>query len=171
VADVDCPWHRGHVATWLPAGIDAGAPLAPPYALERAGRWADAAAYWGRVESPFEQAMALARSGEAELLTEAVRGFDRLGASAAAARARALLQAQGIRVPRSTRSSVHPHGLTPREQEVLQLVVRGLSDAAIAESLVISRRTAEHHVASILGKVGVRSRRELEMGGASRSSG
>ena len=54
---------------------------------------------------------------------------------------------------------------------MLELVARGLGDAAIAETLVISRRTAEHHVAAILGKVGVRSRRDLEMGGARTTSG
>ncbi len=171
VRDVDCPWHRGQVATWLPADVDAGLPLSPPYVLERAGRWAEAAACWERLESPFEQGLALARSGEAELLADAVRIFDRLGATAAGARARAMLQALGAAVPRATRASAHPHGLTPREQEVLRLVVRGLGDAAIAETLVISRRTAEHHVASILAKVGVRSRRELEMGGGDGSSG
>lgn len=163
VRDVDCPWHRGQVATWLPEGVEAGPPIAVPYALEREGRWADAAAYWESVESPFEQALALARSGRAGLLTEAVRIFDRLGTTAAAARGRARLQELGAAVPRATRASSHPHGLTPREQEVLELVTRGLGDAAIAETLVISRRTAEHHVASILAKVGVRSRRDLAM--------
>ena len=44
---------------------------------------------------------------------------------------------------------------------MLGLVTEGLSDAAIAERLVISRRTAEHHVSSILTKLGARSRREL----------
>jgi DNA-binding CsgD family transcriptional regulator len=171
VADVDCPWHRGQVATWLPADLDTGPPLAAPYVLERAGRWSEAAEWWQGVESPFEQGLALARSGDPALLIEAVKVFDRLGSVAAAARARTTLQALGAPVPRATRTSSHPHGLTPREQEVLQLVARGLSDAAIAETLVISRRTAEHHVASILSKVGVRSRRELEMGGADGTSG
>lgn len=171
VVDVDCPWHRGQVATWLPAGVDARLPLAPPYLLEREGCWEEAARYWAGVESPFEQALALARSGEPDLLTDAVRLFDRLGTTAAAARARTTLQALGAPVPRATRASTHPHGLTPREQEVLQLVARGLGDAAIAETLVISRRTAEHHVASILAKVGVRSRRELEIGGVAGPSG
>lgn len=171
VADVDCPWHRGQVATWLPADLEAGPPLAPPYDLEREGRWAEAATFWEGVESPFEQALALARSGDAELLAAAARIFDRLGTSAAAARARSMLQQQGAPVPRATRSSAHPHGLTAREQEVYDLVARGLGDAAIAETLVISRRTAEHHVASILAKVGVRSRRDLVMGGAGGTSG
>ena len=171
VADVDCPWSRGHVATWLPADHDAGSPLSRPYELERAGRWSDAAAWWAGASSPYDRGLALARSGQVELVTEAVGVFDRLGATAAAARARATLQASGARVPRATRSSSHPLGLTPREQEVHRLVVRGLSDAAIAETLVISRRTAEHHVASVLAKVGVRSRRELEMGGAGATSG
>jgi DNA-binding CsgD family transcriptional regulator/tetratricopeptide (TPR) repeat protein len=164
VVDVDCPWHRGQVATWLPGDVDAGGPLAPPYELERTGRWADAAAYWASVSSPFEQGLALARSGEVDLVTEAVGVFDRLGTTAAGTRARALLQALGARVPRATRARSHPYGLTPREQEVLELVVRGLGDGAIAETLVISRRTAEHHVAAILAKVGVGSRHDLRPG-------
>ena len=56
--------------------------------------------------------------------------------------------------------------------EVLDLVRSGLSDAGIAERLVISRRTAEHHVASILAKLGASSRRELvEMGGVAATNG
>lgn len=49
-------------------------------------------------------------------------------------------------------------GLTARELEVLQLVTLGLTDAQIAEKLVISPRTAEAHVRSFLSKLGVGSR-------------
>ena len=94
------------------------------------------------------------------LVSEAALLFDRLGATAAAARARAILRDAGARVPRARDSARHPDGLTRREDEVLALLRDGLSDAQIAERLVISRRTAEHHVASVLAKLGVR-RQEL----------
>ncbi len=48
--------------------------------------------------------------------------------------------------------------LTAREREVLQLLADGRSDRAIAEALFISPKTAGHHVASILAKLGVDSR-------------
>jgi DNA-binding CsgD family transcriptional regulator/tetratricopeptide (TPR) repeat protein len=156
----DCPWRRGAVATWLTGADPIG--LAPPYAAEAAGRWQDAAALWQRLGSPYEQALALARSGERAALSEAVQLLDGLGAAASAARVRALLRARGWAPPRSRRASTlsHPHGLTAREAEVLALVCEGLSDAAIAARLVLSRRTVEHHVAAILAKLGVASRQE-----------
>jgi HD-GYP domain-containing protein (c-di-GMP phosphodiesterase class II) len=51
-----------------------------------------------------------------------------------------------------------PGGLTRREVEVLALVAEGCSNAAIAERLVISRRTAEQHVQNVYTKIGVSSR-------------
>ena len=43
---------------------------------------------------------------------------------------------------------------------MLALVVRGLTNAEIADRLVVSPRTAEHHVAAVLTKLGASTRRE-----------
>ncbi len=52
------------------------------------------------------------------------------------------------------------HDLTPREKEVLILIVEGLNNSAIAERLFISRSTAKAHVSNILSKLGVTNRAE-----------
>lgn len=51
--------------------------------------------------------------------------------------------------------------LTPREREIAVLAADGRSNAAIAEKLVISERTVEHHVAAILDKLGMGTRTEI----------
>jgi non-specific serine/threonine protein kinase len=51
-------------------------------------------------------------------------------------------------------------GLTPREFEVLRLLARGMTDREIADALFISHRTVNAHVASILAKLSVSSRRD-----------
>jgi NarL family two-component system response regulator LiaR len=51
-------------------------------------------------------------------------------------------------------------GLTHRESEVLELMVRGLSNSRISEKLCISLYTVKNHVSSILQKLGVNSRTE-----------
>jgi DNA-binding CsgD family transcriptional regulator len=96
-----------------------------------------------------EAAMAEARG--------ALAAFERLGAARDADAAAGLLRrlgAPGRAFPRGS------GGLTKRETEVLSLLAEGLSNAEIAERLYVSRRTAEHHVANILSKLGVRSRTE-----------
>lgn len=58
------------------------------------------------------------------------------------------------------RANQPDHGLTEREQEVLALLVEGLSNAEIADRLVISVATVKFHVRGILNKLGVSSRTE-----------
>ncbi|NTU82785.1 MAG: helix-turn-helix transcriptional regulator, partial [Chloroflexales bacterium] len=64
----------------------------------------------------------------------------------------------GQPAPAARRSAA---GLTQREHEVAALVAQGRSNRAIAEALVISERTAEHHVANILAKLDFSSRAQI----------
>jgi DNA-binding CsgD family transcriptional regulator len=83
--------------------------------------------------------------------------FEKLGAKDQADRTSALLRRLGVA------ARPGPRGLgvlSQREQEVLQLIGAGLSNPEIAERLYISRKTAAHHVSSILEKLGLRNRAE-----------
>ena len=51
-----------------------------------------------------------------------------------------------------------PESLTPREQEVLELLAEGLSNQSIAARLAISEHTVKFHVSSICGKLGADNR-------------
>jgi DNA-binding CsgD family transcriptional regulator/tetratricopeptide (TPR) repeat protein len=93
---------------------------------------------------PYETAVA---AGDADAL-------DALGAARAADAVRC---AAGLRGPRPA-TRANPAGLTTREVEVLTLVAQGLSNKQIAAKLVVSPRTVDHHVASILRKLRVPTR-------------
>lgn len=87
----------------------------------------------------------------------ALKTFERIGATGDADAAGGLLRKLGTR----GRAWPRRYGtLTKRETEVLSLLAAGCSNAEIGERLYISRRTAEHHVAHILSKLGLRSRSE-----------
>jgi len=74
----------------------------------------------------------------------------------------ARLRALGVSVPRGPRSTTraNPAELTTRELDVLRLVSAGKRNAEIAEELVVSRRTVDHHVSAILRKLEAGSRGE-----------
>jgi HD-GYP domain-containing protein (c-di-GMP phosphodiesterase class II) len=73
-----------------------------------------------------------------------------------------ILDAAGQRRARR-HDNLRPAGLTEREIEVARLVAVGCSNAEIANRLVISSRTAEHHVQHIYAKVGLSSRAALAL--------
>jgi DNA-binding CsgD family transcriptional regulator len=158
-------WATGEVGRWLArAGEDLDASALPePFDLEVAGRWADAAQMWDDLGCPYERADALSRSADQEDLLAALAIFNRLRASAAAARVRDALRSQGVRhLPRGpdARAPAHPAGLTARQVDVLNLVTEGLTNAEIAERFVVSVRTVDHHVSAVLDKLGVQNRRQ-----------
>ena len=70
-------------------------------------------------------------------------------------------RARGSDVSHQASSSAAATVLTAREVEVLRLVARGLTDAQVAEALVISRRTVNAHLRSIFTKLRITSRNAL----------
>ncbi|MGH2614834.1 MAG: helix-turn-helix transcriptional regulator, partial [Thermomicrobiales bacterium] len=57
--------------------------------------------------------------------------------------------------------TVAAYRLSAREEEVVRLVVRGLSTKQISTQLFIAEHTVQRHLSNIFEKVGVRSRRDL----------
>jgi DNA-binding CsgD family transcriptional regulator len=115
---------------------------------------------WQRIEAPYAAArvrvligLACRTLGDedgASLEIDAAKSvFQRLGAAPDLARIAALMRGA---------TSSQPHGLTPREVQVLRLVATGATNKAIASKLSRSEKTVDRHVSNILTKLGVSSR-------------
>jgi DNA-binding CsgD family transcriptional regulator/tetratricopeptide (TPR) repeat protein len=159
------PGSRGLLNTWLVRlGLEpVPGPVEPPYAAQLSGDIETAVRAWTDVGAPFDAAMVLLDGPDEQHWREAVTRLDALGAEATARLARRKLREAGARgVPvgprRTTRE--HPHGLTRREQEVLDELAQEQTNEEIAARLVISAKTVDHHVSSVLAKLGVANRHE-----------
>ncbi|WP_370943354.1 AAA family ATPase [Amycolatopsis sp. cg5] len=127
----------------------------------------DARQRYERLPAPYLAALAgerLARSGEPEAgeLTSLASAFDELGATRDAARCRHAVRATGAITPSRRGRRGYGDELSPRERDVARLLAEGNTNREIAEVLFLSRRTVEQHVASVLRKLKVHSRDELQ---------
>ncbi|UOQ90627.1 AAA family ATPase [Agromyces endophyticus] len=134
-----------------------------PFSIQARGDWRAAAEAWHAAGAPYHEAAALAESPDPADLVEALAILDRIGAVPLARKVRADLRERGVRsIPRGPTSLTrgNPDGLTDRQLDVLRLLADGLTNAEIADRLVLSVRTVDSHVAAVLAKLGVASRQE-----------
>jgi len=153
------------LAAWAKvAGLDVDVELGPatPHGAMTRGDWRTAADGFGDVGWDHDRALMLSLLDDEEALAEAIEIARGLGAKPLERRIANRLRELGIRVPHGPREATraNPAGLTARQLEVLSLVAGGLTNAEIADHLVVSQRTAEHHVAAVLAKLGAPSRRD-----------
>ncbi len=153
--DLDVPLLRAVAAKATGAVLLAeGDPRAACDTLRRA--WTA----WRELDAPYEAARvrvlvglacrALGDEDTADMELDAARAvFERLGAAPDLARVDSLVR-------RATPGE--PHGLTPRELQVLRLVTAGQTNKAIGAELILSERTVDRHVSNIFTKLGVSSR-------------
>ena len=149
------------------AGEDTRIELEPagaagPYGAMAHRDWREAADRFGAIGWGHDRALMLSLLDDEEALSEAIGIARLLGAAPLTRRVTERMRALGLHVPRGPRMTTraNPAGLTARQLEVLGLIAEGLTNAEIAERLVVSQRTAEHHVAAVLAKLGVVSRQE-----------
>lgn len=164
-AEIRCYAARAGIVTDAAPAADAAAAsdaAALPWGMDGAADHAAAADAWRRIGDPYERALELAQTGDADDAREAIGELEGLGAAPALRWVRTELGRHGLQsVPRGPlrRTRANPAGLTEREMQVAQLLQDELTNAEIALRLFLSVRTVDHHVSSILSKLGVADRR------------
>ena len=166
--DTVCRLGHPALAGWLACWRHrAGLPVEPPNGIPDRFRLElddepEAAADLFRAEgADYDAALAVVASTNGPTLRAALDQLRALGAKPAAAIVSRRLRELGERqVPRGPRPSTseNPAGLTNRELEVLPLLAEGLRNAEIAQRLVVSQKTVDHHVSAIIRKLGVSTR-------------
>jgi DNA-binding CsgD family transcriptional regulator len=160
-------WASGELLLWRRrAGLadqHASTAVAEPLRLELEGEYEHAAKSWVAVGNPYEAALALIGGDSEQSLRNGLAQLQQLGATRTAAHAARKLRRLGARDMRQGPRPVtraNPAGLTRRELEVLDLLAAGTRNAQIAEQLVLSRRTVDHHVSAIMRKLAAVTRTE-----------
>jgi DNA-binding CsgD family transcriptional regulator/tetratricopeptide (TPR) repeat protein len=158
------PTFAGQLACWR---ARAGLPVEPPdglpdrYRLQLACEPELAAELFQAEDAIYDAAIVRVASINGAALRSALDQLRALGAKPAAGIVSRRLRELGERrVPRGPRPSTseNPARLTNRELEVLPLLSEGLRNAEIAQRLVLSQKTVDHHVSAILRKLGVSTR-------------
>jgi DNA-binding CsgD family transcriptional regulator len=158
-------WFTGELLLWRTLGgeaIDLPSWAASPFLWQLKGNWRRAAAAWEKLGCVYECARALA-DGDHDAQIQALEIFNGLGAAPAAAALRQRMRCAGVRkIPRGPRQSTraNPFGLTRRELEILGCLSGGLTNNVIGARLHVSPKTVDHHVSSVLAKLGAASRGE-----------
>ena len=161
------PWFAGELLSWLAITgetVDIPDWIAPVFGMQIAGDWQGATDEWKRRGCRYEAAQALLGSEDETPLRDALDTFESLGAEPAAKHVRRQLRELGIKgIPRGPHESTRSNsaGLTRREIEIVELLSEGLRNNEIAERLFLSPKTVDHHVSSVLSKLGVKARTQV----------
>jgi len=134
------------------------------------GQYTWSALLWGAAENwPVSDSVAIPRAISERMRASARNHLGQAAFTQALEKGRAMTPAQALAAHEAQQSEnasrvakkhavAYPDGLTTREVEVLRLVAGGLTDAQVAEHLVISQRTVNAHLTSIYQKIHVSSR-------------
>ena len=148
---------------------------------EGQGRWAQAAslfartaAAWHALPRPYAEVLARERQARCLLaagqrtdalpvLAEVLEGLSGLGARGDAMRVIRTLNEHGVPARRPWLGGRRSYGdkLSPRELDVVRLLIHGRTNRQVAEELVLSPKTVANHVDSLMRKLGVSSRTAL----------